>query len=135
MPQNVNRRTLLGSGVGVLALAACGVKPISTKKSNELLPYIQAKQSLVAALRTMQGSHSETVAKHQQSHITALQDFIELPSATPTLAANDAIALINQLIDLSDKISQTTSDDEVRRLVILMGASDAVQRELLKRAS
>ena len=135
MPQNVNRRTLLGSGVGVLALAACGVKPISTKKSNELLPYIQAKQSLVAALRTIKEPEAKTISEHQLTHINALLGFIELPSATPTLAANDAIALINQLIDLSAKISQTTSDDEVRRLVILMGASDAVQRELLKRAS
>ena len=135
MPQNVNRRTLLGSGVGVLALAACGVKPVSTKKSNELLPYIQAKQSLVAALRTIKEPEAKTISEHQLTHINALLGFIELPSATPTLAANDAIALINQLIDLSAKISQTTSDDEVRRLVMLMGASDAVHRELLKRAS
>ena len=135
MPQNVNRRTLLGSGVGVLALAACGVKPISTKKSNELLPYIQAKQSLVAALRTIKEPEAKTISEHQLTHINALLGFIELPSATPTLAANDAIALINQLIDLSAKISQTTSDDEVRRLVMLMGASDAVHRALLKRAS
>lgn len=135
MPHNVNRRTILGSGVGVLALAACGVKPVSTEKSNGLLPYVEAKHSLVAALRTIKKPEATTISVHQQSHITALHDFVELPSATPTLAANDAIALLNQLIDLSAKISQTTSDDDVRRLLMLMGASDAVHRELLKRAS
>ena len=126
---------MLRASFGVLALTACGIKTAPRNQFEALAPYIESKNVLVASLSNFRDPVATLIADHQISHIKAVCNLIGMTAPAPTSTTDDPVKLLNKVITMSDEIVQTSIDDEVRRLLLLIGASDAVHYELLGRES
>lgn len=113
-----------------MALSACGLNSTTDRTGVELLPYVENKQQLLALLRTMNSSEAKTVADHQQRHLEVLVSYVKHAPSASRASNTDPAQLLSVLLAQSQELALTASDAELRRLLLLMGASDAVHREM-----
>lgn len=131
MSSQISRRAILGTALGVLVLSACGVNSKTDRTGVVLLPYVENKQQLLALLRTMNRSEAKTVADHQQLHLDVLVSYVKRAPSASRASNTDPAQLLSVLVTQSQELALTASDAELRRILLLMGASDTVHREML----
>lgn len=132
VPRQITRRTAIGSALGVLALTACGAQSDSTGTTNEILDLVTEKQRLLAQLQQMNRAAAKTIAEHQQAHLAALSSYCDLPSAVPSFLPVEPSVALTRIVSECNWLIASPIDDELRRILLLVGASDTVHLELLR---
>ena len=122
----------MGATMGVLALTACGPRTVSDTTSNELIDFVTEKHNLLAQLQKMNRAAAKTIGDHQHAHLSILSKYCELPSTTPETISTDPNASLSALVKDALRIADSTRNDELRRILYLMSASDSVHSELLR---
>lgn len=120
----LSRRVVILSTPLVAVIAACGSRTSIPTADEEIVnSLIATKQSLLPSL-----SAFPDVANQQQQHIAALS---ELTSAFPAVSTSAALvgspsASLTEISAHTRSIALSTTDRELRRLLLIISASDAV---------
>lgn len=127
-PLHVSRRTILAAAPAIALLASCGIGRKSPTADQQLVAsIITAKQVLLPSL----GNFPEVVAQQQQ-HIDALSTYCDaLPAPSPGIApANTPSSVLAAMSQERSSHALSVSDSELRRILLLIAASEAVHAKV-----